>query len=84
MGMERRELCGKLNRCWVPWSQSLWGPWVLVQGLFEPSEHLWWEWGLILNVNLPLLPSCWGFSFALGHGYLLKVAERVTEVSDIV
>ena len=40
----------------------------LVQGLFEPSEHLWWEWGLILNVNLPLLPSCWGFSFALGHG----------------
>ena len=49
-------------------SQSLWGPWVLVQGLFEPSEHLWWEWGLILNVNLPLLPSCWGFSFALGHG----------------
>ena len=37
------------------------------QGLFEPSEHLWREWGLILNVNLPLLWSCWGFSFALGH-----------------
>ena len=34
--------------------------------LFEPSEHLWWVWGLILNVILPLLPSCWGFSFALG------------------
>ena len=37
------------------------------QGLFEPPEHLWWEWGLILNANLPLLPSCLGFSFALGH-----------------
>ena len=33
-----------------------------------PSEHLWWERGLIKNVNSPLLPSCWGFSFALGHG----------------
>ena len=38
------------------------------QALFEPSEHLWQEWDLILNVNSPLLPSCWGFSFALGHG----------------
>ena len=36
--------------------------------LFEPSEHLWWVWSLILNVILHLLPSCWGFSFALGHG----------------
>ena len=35
---------------------------------FEPSEHLWWVWCLILNVILPLLPSCWGFSFALGCG----------------
>ena len=25
-------------------------------------------WGLILNSILPLLPSCWGFSFALWHG----------------
>ena len=50
-------------------SQSLWGLWVLVaQGLFEPSERLWQVWGLILNVTLPLLPSCWGFSFALRHG----------------
>ena len=32
------------------------------QGMFEPSEHLWQVWGLILNVILPLLPSCWGFS----------------------
>ena len=38
------------------------------QGLFEPSECLWWVWGLILNLILLLLPSCWGFFFALGHG----------------
>ena len=36
--------------------------------LFEPFEHLWQVWGLILNAIVPLLPSCWGFSFALGHG----------------
>ena len=44
------------------------------QGLFEPSEHLWQVWGLILNAILPLLPSCWGFSFALDVGHILKVA----------
>ena len=38
------------------------------QGLLEPSEHLWQVWGLILNAISPLLPSCWGFSFALGCG----------------
>ena len=49
--------------------QSLWGPWVLVHTRFVwASECLWWEWGLILNANLPLLPSCWGFSFAFGQG----------------
>ena len=37
-------------------------------GLFEPSGHFWWEWGLILNTNSPLLPSYWGFSFAVGIG----------------
>ena len=42
------------------------GSWC-TQGLFEPSERLWQEWGLNLNVNSPLLPSCWGFS-ALGCG----------------
>ena len=36
--------------------------------LFEPSKCLWWVWGLILNAILPLLPSCWGFSFALECG----------------
>ena len=38
------------------------------QALFKPSESLWLVWGLILNVISPLLPSCWDFSFALGHG----------------
>jgi len=38
------------------------------QGLSKPSEHLWQVWGLILNAILPLLLSCWGFSFALGRG----------------
>ena len=38
--------------------------------LFEPSECLCQVWGLILNWISPLLPSCWGFSFALGRGYL--------------
>ena len=36
--------------------------------LFEPSVCLWWVWGLSLNAISPLLPSCWGFSFALGCG----------------
>ena len=49
-------------------AQSLWvsGSWC-TQGLFESSEHLWQVRGLILNMTSPLLPSCWGFSFALGH-----------------
>ena len=38
------------------------------QALFQPSESLQLVWGLILNVISPLLPSCWDFSFALGHG----------------
>ena len=36
--------------------------------LFEPSKHPWWIRGLILNAILPLLPSFWGFSLALGCG----------------
>ena len=43
--------------------------------MFEPSEYLWWVWGLILNVILPLLPFFWGFSFALDVEYLLTVAQ---------
>ena len=42
--------------------------WVLVHtGMFEPSKHLWQVWCLILNRISPLLPSFWGFSFALGR-----------------
>ena len=33
--------------------------------LFEPSAHLWWVGGLILNVILLLLSSCWGLSSPL-------------------
>ena len=43
------------------------GSWC-AQGFFESSERLWWVRGLILNAISPLLPSYWGFSFALGHG----------------
>ena len=35
--------------------------------LFEPSECLWYVWGLISDAISPLLPSLF-FSFALGHG----------------
>ena len=45
--------------------------------LFKPSEHLWQVWGLILNVIVPLLPSCWGFSFALGHGVSFLVGSNI-------
>ena len=51
-------------------AQSLWeslGPGAQKICL-SPLECLWWVWGLILNAILPLLPSCWGFSFALGCG----------------
>ena len=58
-GDAQTQIC--LRLCGVP------GSWC-TQGMFEPSEHLWQEWGLILNANSPLLPSCWGFSFALGRG----------------
>ena len=60
--------------------QSLWGL-CGVSGahkvLFEPSKYLWWVWGLILNMILPLLPSCWGFSFALGCGYIFLVGSVI-------
>ena len=38
------------------------------QVLFESFKHLWRVWGLILNAISPFLSSCWGFSFARGHG----------------
>ena len=36
--------------------------------LLEPSNRLWQVWDLIINVISALIPSCWGFSFALGRG----------------
>ena len=45
--------------------------------LFELSEHLWQVWGLIPNVILPLLPSCWGFSFAFGCGISFLVGCNI-------
>ena len=45
------------------------GSWC-AQGLSEPSEHLWWVWGLILNMILPLLSSFWACPLPLGVGYL--------------
>ena len=58
-GDAQTQFCFSL--CGVP------GSW-RAQGLFEPSEHLWQDWGLILKANLSLLPSFWCFCFALGHG----------------
>ena len=42
------------------------GSWC-TQGMFEPFERLCQIWSLVLNVILPLLPSCRGFS-ALRRG----------------
>ena len=61
-----------LSLCGAP------GSW-RAQGLFESSEHLWWKWGLIPNVNSPVLPSCWGFSFALGRGLSPHSRSRATQ-----
>ena len=47
------------------------GSWC-TQYLFEPSEGLWEEWGLIPNANSPLLPSCGTSPLLLDVGYLLS------------
>ena len=65
-----------LSVCGIP------GSWCV--DFFALSEHLCQEWGLILNANSPLLPSCLGFSFVLGsefspHGH--SSAYRLTGVS---
>ena len=52
------------------------GSWC-TQGLFEPSKHHWQVWAMILNSISPLLPSCWGFSFACGNGYLFLVGSSI-------
>ena len=68
-------LQGTLKHSTVGFSQSFVGflhP-DAYKDLFEPSEHLLWIWGLILNAVSPLLLSCWNFFFALGHGVSLPV-----------
>ena len=80
----RAPVCASDHRQPVPPQETLkhglcgvsgsWG----AQGLFEPSECLWQEWDLILNVNSPLLTSCWGFSLLLDMGYLLTAAPVPT------
>ena len=45
--------------------------------LFEPSKYLWQVWDLILNMILPLLPSCCSFSFVLGHGVSFLVGSII-------
>ena len=54
------------------------GAW-FAQDLFEPSERFWQVWGLILNMILPLLPSCWGFSFVLGYEISPHSCSRATQ-----
>ena len=44
--------------------------------LFEPSKHLWWVWGLILNTLLPLISSLWGF-MPLDVGYIFLVRSSI-------
>lgn len=39
--------------------------------LFEPSKHFWHAW------DLPLLPTCWGFSFALKGGVFFLVRSNI-------
>ena len=45
------------------WAQPLWGLQVLVW-----TRYVWALQVSLLSAILPLLLSCWGYSFALGHG----------------
>ena len=62
---------------WFTLYNMNWGvfaSWIHIPALlFITCQWLNWfdskgEFGLILNTNLPFLPSYWGFSYALGHG----------------
>ena len=52
--------------------------------LFDPNEHLCLVWGLILNMILPFLPSCWNSSFALimGHAFLVGSSILLSMVAQ--
>ena len=58
-----------LSLCGVP------GSWC-TQGLFEPSELLWRERGLILNANLPPYSLAGASPLSLDMGYLLSASRR--------
>ena len=74
--------------CWPPhemlkqFCHSLCGVSVswCTQRLLESPEHLWQVWALILNTISPLLLSCWGFSFALGHGVSPQPHSSATQL----
>ena len=65
-GLWNTQLCCTQSHCWpVPLQETLKhkgrscsvsvGSPGVHNVLFEPSEHLWWVWGLIVNAILPLL-----------------------------
>ena len=61
----------------------LWDLWILVStGLFEPSERFQQVWDLILNVILPLLPSCSGSWWWIGRPGMLQSMEFQTVGHD--
>ena len=45
--------------------------------LFEPSEHLWQVWGLILNATSPLLPSSGASPLPLDMGCLFLRGSHI-------
>ena len=47
------------------------------QGLFEPSEHFWQEWGLILNAILPPYHLAGASPLFLDVGHRLTVARAL-------
>ena len=49
---------------------------------FVPSEHLWLVWDLTLNVTVPLLSSCLGFSFTLVCGVSFFGGIQHSPVND--
>ena len=65
-------------------AHSLWGLWILVHIRF-----VWALWaslagkGVTLNAILPLLPSCWGFSFALGRGVSFLVGSNILQLTIV-
>ena len=45
--------------------------------LSEPSECVWWVWGLILNTVLPFLPSSGASPLPLDEAYLFLVGFNI-------